>query len=75
MVAQRAANQQERGKCQDIARNYPQQGRDTGVKIAADGRERDFDDRRMILTTVASSAAIPDPSTVIASTHRPGAEE
>jgi len=45
------------------------------VKIAADGRERDFDDRRMILTTVASSAAIPDPSTVIASTHRPGAEE
>src|SRR5579859_4319456 len=28
-----------------------------------------------MLTTVASSAAIPDPSTVTASTHRPGAEE
>jgi hypothetical protein len=30
---------------------------------------------RAMLTTVASSAAIPEPSTVIASTHRPGAEE
>src|SRR6266513_1861077 len=30
---------------------------------------------RAILTTVASSAAIPEPSTVIASTQRPGAEE
>src|SRR6266487_1391986 len=30
---------------------------------------------RAMLTTVASSAAIPEPSTVIASTQRPGAEE
>jgi hypothetical protein len=30
---------------------------------------------RAMLTTVASSAAMPEPSTVIASTHRPGAEE
>jgi hypothetical protein len=30
---------------------------------------------RAMLTKVASSAAIPEPSTVIASTHRPGAEE
>jgi hypothetical protein len=30
---------------------------------------------RAILTTVASSEAIPEPSTVIASTQRPGVEE
>jgi hypothetical protein len=30
---------------------------------------------RAMLTTVASSAAIPEPSTVMASTHRPGVEE
>jgi hypothetical protein len=30
---------------------------------------------RAMLTTVASSAAIPEPSTVTASTHRPGAEK
>jgi hypothetical protein len=30
---------------------------------------------RAMLTTVASSAAIPEPSTVITSTQRPGAEE
>jgi hypothetical protein len=30
---------------------------------------------RAMLTTVASSAAIPEPSTLTASTHRPDAEE
>jgi hypothetical protein len=30
---------------------------------------------KAMLTTVASSAAIPEPSTVTASTQRPGAEE
>jgi hypothetical protein len=30
---------------------------------------------RAMLTTVASSEAIPEPSTVTASTHCPGAEE
>jgi hypothetical protein len=30
---------------------------------------------RAMLTTVASSAAMPEPSTLTASTHRPGVEE
>jgi MFS family permease len=43
-------------------------GSNAGVKVAPMAG-------RAILTTVASSEAIPEPSTVIASTHRPGAEE
>jgi hypothetical protein len=38
------------------------------VEVAPDGRQGD-------VATVASSAAIPEPNTLTASTHRPGAEE
>ena len=44
-VPERTADQQERGQRQDVTGHHPLQGSDAGVKIAADGRQSDVDDR------------------------------
>jgi hypothetical protein len=44
-VAERPADQQERGKRQRVAVHHPLQGGNAGVEIAPDGRQGDVDDR------------------------------
>ena len=65
LVAQRAGEQQQPGQRQRVGGDHPLQGGQAGVKVAADGGQRDADHRRV-------DRGHRDPSTVASSTHRPG---
>ena len=64
-VAERTAEEQERSQRERVAGDDPLQGAESAVKGAADGGQGDADDGGI-------EAAMPEPSTDAAITHRPG---